>query len=136
MTRDVRPLSDDLYTEATTNAQLTRRLGSVARRAVERAEDCLADIAARSEEENRDRGARSAESLMRVAKTAVGLREQLERFEREDDGAKATDAQHTISREDTEKLLYGFEEEIDRIAARIGRDHVCAGDPLSAGDDQ
>ena len=109
--------------------QMSRRLGTVARRAVERAEDCLADIASRADEENRDRGARSVESLMRVAKAAVGLREQLERIERDYDRAEE---RQQYTPEDAERILSGFERELDRLTTKhAGKVH-----PLPDGDPQ
>lgn len=106
---------EDAATPAQKRAAILRRLRVVAVTAVTRTEECLDGLGRRIEDEDRDRGALSAERLMRVAKSAIGLLDQMESTDSAHDRARPHPA---FTEEDAGRFVAGFESQIERIARR------------------
>ena len=97
--------------------RLISQLGEVAATAVERALGCLVGLDGRANDAERDRGARSAESLMRVAGAAAALSSKLTKDA--DCDAAGSAAPGGLNRERIEEealdLVRRFEDALDRI---------------------
>ncbi len=95
-------------------------LDHIACTAADRALSCLEDLRRRDSDADHDRGARSAECLMRVASAAAALRAKLEKEEadhadRRRDPARAVEAE-------TERLAERLQRELARLEKRSERD--------------
>lgn len=100
-------------TEHQMQEELSPRLSAVARSAIVRTEDCLSGLTDRVDDAEYDRGARSAESLMRVAKAAVSLREQIERHAATDGAGQPS--QNPIADEDIDAIVREFDAAVRRL---------------------
>lgn len=100
--------------------RLSRRFDRVAERAVDNTLVMLDCLAAREDSQDQDRGARSAESLMRVASSAITLRAQLERLAREDGRENAPKDNDTDAAE-AARFVAKYTDEINRLEGRIAK---------------